>query len=151
MRYADADSFFKARLVSIIESNATSMRAQGRDARGGVYDINLAHAVGIRSVIPRVGDRWWIVKFQGSWILDHRHDETMSAGPSDGVPPDYSPTPTVVGGIRTMYVTWVPVPNNDQVTYEVHVGTDPQFVPNDATWIGETLANQFIIFLGQAV
>lgn len=151
MRYTDSGFDFSARLVTIIESNATVLRAQGRDANGGVYDINLTHAVGMQSVVPRVGERWWIVRFQGSWILDHRQDETLQSRPSDGTPPEYSPTPIVIGGMKVLYVVWSPVPNNDQVVYEVHVSDNPQFVPSEYTWVGETLTNQFFIVAGPGV
>lgn len=56
---------------------------------------------------------------------------------SDGLPPSSSPLPTVIGTARGLYVFWPPVPNEDDLTYEVHLGTDPQFAPSAATKVTE--------------
>jgi hypothetical protein len=63
---------------------------------------------------------------------------------SDGSPPASSPTPTVLSGLGSLYVTWTPVTNADIVTYEVHMSTTTGFTPSGATKVMEvagSLAN----------
>lgn len=64
---------------------------------------------------------------------------------TDGNPPTVSPTPTVVGLIGELFVTWVAVANNDLVAYEVHVSTSSGFVPGAGTYAGETVGTRFSI------
>lgn len=64
--------------------------------------------------------------------------------PSDGSPPASSPTPTVTPGIGYLFLSWLPVTNNDPVTYEIHVSVTSGFTPNPGTKAGEiqgTVAN----------
>jgi hypothetical protein len=58
----------------------------------------------------------------------------------DGLPPEISPTPTVSGGIGSIYVTWPAISNADPVTYVVHISTDPGFTPSTATEAGRTMS-----------
>jgi hypothetical protein len=39
---------------------------------GGLLQIDLSHGVGYGSIVPRVGDRWWVNRAHGGhWVLDH--------------------------------------------------------------------------------
>jgi hypothetical protein len=57
---------------------------------------------------------------------------------TDGNPPASSPTPTVTGSIKSLFVKWDAVANNDPVVYEVHVGTTNNFTAGAGTKVGET-------------
>jgi len=58
--------------------------------------------------------------------------------PRDGLPPDSSPTPTITGGIGSLFVKWDGVENNDPVVYEVHLSDTTGFTPSGATLATET-------------
>lgn len=59
-------------------------------------------------------------------------------GDSDGDPPDDSPTPVCKPAIGAITVEWLPTPNNDVVTYEVHASLTSGFTPGPTTKLGET-------------
>lgn len=67
------------------------------------------------------------------------------AAVTDGMPPAISPAATVLGGIRSLFVTWVPVANHDAVTYEVHVSDESGFTPDVDTFAGEVRGTLFVI------
>jgi hypothetical protein len=52
---------------------------------------------------------------------------------TDGAAPASSPTPVVIGGIRSLFVTWPAVTNADPVRYEVHASTTTGFAPSAGT------------------
>ena len=56
----------------------------------------------------------------------------------DGSAPGNSPDPVVTGGYDTILVTWEHVVNADPLTYEVHMSTVTNFVPNINTLVTET-------------
>ena len=56
----------------------------------------------------------------------------------DGVPPPSSPQPVVTSTIGAVLVEWVPVPNNDVVTYDVHAALESGFTADTSNKIGET-------------
>lgn len=64
---------------------------------------------------------------------------------SDGSAPSTSPTPTIVGLIQSLFVTWVGIGNADLVTYEVHLSTSSGFTPSAGTYAGETVGTRFVI------
>lgn len=71
---------------------------------------------------------------------------------SDGQVPGTAPTPTVVGGLGYLYVTWSPVTLNalgaaqtDAVTYEVHLSTTSGFTPAAGTKSSEVSGTATII------
>lgn len=51
---------------------------------------------------------------------------------SDGAAPGSSPTPTVTGGIGSLFIEWTAITNATLVTYEVHISTTPGFTPSSA-------------------
>jgi microcystin-dependent protein len=52
---------------------------------------------------------------------------------TDGNPPSSSPTPTVTGGIGSIFVRWVPPANHDALTYDLHVSPTTGFTPDATT------------------
>lgn len=69
---------------------------------------------------------------------------TAVAG-SDGFAPVASPDPTVLQGIESMVVRWLPITNADPVTYQVHISTTLGFAPDASTLVGTTTGSQFVI------
>lgn len=57
---------------------------------------------------------------------------------SDGVPPTSSPEAKVQSTLKAVIVYFDPVENNDPVTYEYHVSTEPNFTPNANTLLSES-------------
>ncbi len=57
-------------------------------------------------------------------------------GYEDGKPPSTGVTPTVVGGIGTLFVRFPTIANNSQVTYKVHIHTTAGFTPGANTQVG---------------
>ena len=75
-----------------------------------------------------------------------------AASTSDGVVPGTPSAPSVVGRFNSLYVTWAPVttnassgPQNDTVTYEVHLSTTTGFTPNSGTKVTEVDATSALI------
>jgi hypothetical protein len=60
------------------------------------------------------------------------------ADTTDGLAPSTSPTPSVVGGIASLFISWVAIANADPVTYEVHVSTSTGFTPGPTTKAAQT-------------
>lgn len=66
--------------------------------------------------------------------------------PSDGNAPASSPTPTIQGGIGSLFVKWTPVDNYDPVTYEVHMSTTSGVPsPGPGTLVAETPGSTIVI------
>lgn len=64
----------------------------------------------------------------------------------DGVAPSSSPTaPSVASGIGFLFVKWDHASNPDQLTYEVHISTASNFVPDANTRVLDTTANYSFI------
>jgi len=70
---------------------------------------------------------------------------TGTSAVSDGSAPGSSPTPTVMGGLSYLYVTWPATTNNDPVTYDVHLSTTSGFTPSTGTKVTETSATTVVI------
>lgn len=70
-------------------------------------------------------------------------------GTNDGLPVATSPTPTVIPLFNALQIKWDPVTNTDLVTYEVHISTTNNFLPdrsfNSTTRSIETQGNFAII------
>lgn len=64
--------------------------------------------------------------------------------PADGLPPGSSPTPTVTGGIGSLFITYTPVTNTTAVSYDIHVSATPGFVPSPADLVGTTAGSSFL-------
>lgn len=64
---------------------------------------------------------------------------------SDGIAPSSSPAATVVNGIGFLSVNWLPIANNDAVTYEIHLSTTSGFTPAAGTKWGEVTGTFSII------
>jgi hypothetical protein len=64
---------------------------------------------------------------------------------SDGRPPAASPTPTLTGGIGTLFVVWPAEANTDQVTYDVHLSAVLAFVAVPATRAVTTTGTQAVL------
>lgn len=62
---------------------------------------------------------------------------------SDGTAPSASPTPTCTGGLGYVLAEWLPVSNNDAVTYEVHISLTSGFSTSPSTYLGETTESTF--------
>jgi hypothetical protein len=52
---------------------------------------------------------------------------------TDGLPPDSSPIPTVIGGLGILSVRWDGIANHDPVYYDVHISSAANFVPSADT------------------
>lgn len=68
----------------------------------------------------------------------------LIAQATDGNAPSASPTPTVRGGIRTLFITWTGVANDDPTTVEVHVSETTGFTPGAGTLVGESRGTIFV-------
>ncbi len=88
----------------------------------------------------------------GGWA-----DPTPAMGPTsegipvsrtDGVVPVVPGAPTLQGGIGLLVVRWTALANNDPLFFEVHISTNPSFVPtpgDTATLAGEMFGEFFVI------
>lgn len=73
--------------------------------------------------------------------VDYTDETTVPGSPleeTDGIPPASSPTPTVDGALRSLYVTWSAIVNEDPVTYDVHLDDSSGFTPGPSTLVGST-------------
>lgn len=70
---------------------------------------------------------------------------SVPGDPSDGVPPAASPQPVITPGIGFLLAEWLPTPNADIVTYEVHISTVSGFTPSAATKVGEVDGTHYFI------
>jgi hypothetical protein len=61
---------------------------------------------------------------------------------TDGVPPAYSATPIVVGGIGSFFIYGYDVPNSDPVMYDIHASVTPGFTHSNATLVTTTSSTQ---------
>lgn len=75
----------------------------------------------------------------GSLIDPTTLPESGGSGPTtDGLAPALSPTPTVTGGIRSLFASWTAVDNADPVTYEVYVSKTTPVAISAANLVAET-------------
>lgn len=75
---------------------------------------------------------FWVTAISGRASTYAPDFLATSPAPSDGLPPSTSPTPTVTGGIGSLFIEWTPITNTTLVTYEVHISTTPGYVPSPA-------------------
>jgi hypothetical protein len=71
--------------------------------------------------------------------------EALAAAGSDGNPPASSPTVEGIGGLDIIRARWVPVVNNDPVTYKVHISTSDDFTATADTLVGTTSSSGMTI------
>lgn len=61
---------------------------------------------------------------------------------TDGLAPTTSPNaPTLAAGVGFIYAKWTAISNADLVSYEVHVSTTNNFIPDANSYVGETNSN----------
>lgn len=83
----------------------------------------------------------------GPWSSVDSTTAGFSVGgtPSDGAVPTSSPTAVITPALGFILVEWLPISNNDPVTYEVHISTTNGFTPSGATLIGQTSGTFFTV------
>ncbi len=59
---------------------------------------------------------------------------------TDGLPPGFSPYPTLYNGVGSIFARWSAITNSSEVMYEVHLSTSSSFVPDHTTLITEVSA-----------
>lgn len=64
---------------------------------------------------------------------------------SDGLPPNTSPKPVVIGGIGSLFINWEGVTNADAVMYNVHVTDISDFTPSESNRVLTTAATSATI------
>lgn len=84
-------------------------------------------------------------QIDGSYIDPDTLPEPPPPDITDGDPPAISPPPIVAGGVRSLFVSWLPIANADPVTYEVHVSTASGFTADDDTYAGEVSGTRLVI------
>lgn len=102
----------------------------------GVREPGLGESVRLE----QLGYEWVVQDVVGvSPILDGTLLDPETVPPArDGVAPESSPTPTIQGGIGSLFVRWTGTANNDPVTYEVHLSISPGFTPDALSLAAET-------------
>lgn len=70
---------------------------------------------------------------------------TFTEPPSDGVPPETSPAPTLTPKLRGVFATWDGAVNNDPVTYEVHVAVSNASPPDATTLLAEIRGTMAVV------
>lgn len=84
-----------------------------------------------------------------SWV-DYTGDVRYTPGVSDGLPPPYSPTPSVLAGFGTYYITWDEVPNADDVMYDVYASQTSPVTINVGNQLGSTAGTFFFTNMNPA-
>lgn len=88
------------------------------------------------------GETWYVkiraVDIFGTGSASYASGSATAHAVTDGIPPSTSPTPTVIGSIKSLYVRWTGITNNDPVKYDVHISTTTGFTPDSTTLIGTT-------------
>ena len=64
---------------------------------------------------------------------------------SDGIAPEDSPDPFITAGLGFLMAEWIATPNNDPMTYDVHVSTTSGFTPSAVTLIGSTSGTFYFV------
>jgi hypothetical protein len=83
----------------------------------------------------------------GDWtaIQSAQAREWGETGGSDETPPTTSPDAVVTEGLGYLLAEWLPISNQDPVTYEVHASTTSGFTASASTKIGETSGTFFFV------
>lgn len=134
-----SDSEDEAAVECRIEHALRSLLAEGTRDPG----------TGESVLVELVGHEWVVTDVVGETpVMDGSVIDPAtlpaSGAKSDGNPPASSPTPTVRGGIGTLFVQWTAITNADPVTYEVHVSTTSGFTPSSTTKAAE-LAGTLVV------
>lgn len=100
--------------------------------------------------VDEVDGEWQVVSVEKDEVLVDgatlNPDSTIpSEALTDGLPPSESPVPVVVPFIGVLVVRWLPVPNHDLVTYDVHVSTVETFTPDETTLAASTNGTQVFV------
>lgn len=111
-----------------------------------VHSLRTVIAEGVREdekesvLVEETGSEWVVRDVIGIVpVIDGTYlDPETVPNARDGLPPDVSPAPEVLGGIGALYVRWTGVSNNDPVVYEVHLSITTGFTPDATTLATET-------------
>lgn len=80
----------------------------------------------------------------GAWsTVDSAVAEDFPSSSSDGIAPSASPDAIVSNGLGFLLVEWLPISNQDPVTYEVHISETSGFTPEATTLAGTTTDASF--------
>lgn len=88
------------------------------------------------------GETWYVkiraVDIFGTGSVSYASGSATAHAVTDGNPPSSSPTPTVIGSIKSLYVRWTGVTNNDPIKYDVYISATSGFTPGPTNLIGTT-------------
>lgn len=111
-------------IINAVNAALTDSRADVTDNVVRVFYTTTAPG-GLNSTTHK-GDLWYDTDdsyakylWNGTAWVSATDEEV--AGETDGVPPSYSPTPEIVSGIGSLFVTWTAVENADPVWYNIYI------------------------------
>ncbi|GAB2762139.1 hypothetical protein [Nocardioides pakistanensis] len=64
---------------------------------------------------------------------------------SDGQAPGNSPTPTILSGIGSLFITWEEISNTDPVIYDVYVSTASPVTKGPSTYAGSVMGTMLLV------
>jgi hypothetical protein len=90
------------------------------------------------------GETWYVkvraVDVFGTGSGTYASGNATARAITDGIAPTSSPTPTVIGSIKSLYVRWTGITNADPVKYDVYISSTTGFTPGSTTLVGTTAA-----------
>lgn len=109
---------------------------------------------GIRSTLQQ--EALELVLEDGTWVitdiygrkpkLNSAFSKDIEVIPSDGVAPVASPKPKVSGGIRSLFVEWIPVANPDPVTYDIYVSETDDNQVATSKLVASTASTNIVLY-----
>lgn len=100
---------------------------------------------GGESFVPGTTGTWYValvgVTASGKLSVPTLKESAIAIAPSagsDGLPPTSSPTPDLLGASTFIQARWTAITNADPVTYDVHISTVDNFIPDSTTKVAET-------------